>query len=449
MTSICPWEAAVKLEAIDEIDEEQKLFHMSLKDEKENMDPLLDVKSIVKEAKMRMKKPKQIPFVGTHRSVEKPAPNLYGCAFNQFIESRRLQCAAAVGGAYIFIYYFPKNRINKSYTLKLEQPYKEDLYQVTWCLDNHDFKIVAGGETGKLYVIDYDEMDIDRELIGTGGSINEIRTSPVNPTMIAVASADTAIRVFDIRSPTCLLILGGRRGHRDSVLSLDWSPDGMRLMTGSFDHRVMMWDLSGEIVQRHFKICQYDLKSDGKIRKFNFYFGDRRLQAARRVFDLEDHSMYIVTPMRLVDNLHFDSVDCVRFYGDYCFSRSAGHDSHIRFWRFGAHEQEKIGSGVVKMVQKQVPFGHPWFSKFAVDPCNQFLATGGHGGIMHIYDMTDNTLEPMRTCVVGKKEGMTRQVAFSNDGHFIFAVGDCGSIARMNRVDPHADGAKIKDTWKK
>ncbi|EGT57786.1 hypothetical protein CAEBREN_13430 [Caenorhabditis brenneri] len=78
----------------------------------------------------------------------------------------------------------------------------KNFYSVAWCQQPSDIlgaliiKIVVGDETGRLYVVDYETMKVERELQGLRGVCNEIRTNLQCPTLIAVASNDRAVRVW-------------------------------------------------------------------------------------------------------------------------------------------------------------------------------------------------------------------------------------------------------------
>lgn len=51
---------------------------------------------------------------------------------------------------------------------------------------------------------------------------------------------DNIARVWDLRTGRSIMVL---KGHVKHVLSLDWSPNGHNLVTGSEDHTLRIWDI--------------------------------------------------------------------------------------------------------------------------------------------------------------------------------------------------------------
>lgn len=58
--------------------------------------------------------------------------------------------------------------------------------------------------------------------------------------MLASASADGSVRIWDTQHGTTVMILGGSESA--PVYSLAWSPDGSKVVSGSKDGTVMLWD---------------------------------------------------------------------------------------------------------------------------------------------------------------------------------------------------------------
>ncbi|KIM86312.1 hypothetical protein PILCRDRAFT_39554, partial [Piloderma croceum F 1598] len=61
----------------------------------------------------------------------------------------------------------------------------------------------------------------------------------VNGQLVAAASLDGVVRIWDVATGGLLECL---RGHRDSVYSIAFTPDGKGLISGSLDKTLKYWD---------------------------------------------------------------------------------------------------------------------------------------------------------------------------------------------------------------
>ncbi len=75
---------------------------------------------------------------------------------------------------------------------------------------------------------------------GHEGAISRIAWSPSGQ-MIASASYDKTIRIWNAETGYCVAVL---KGHRQAVYSVAWSPSGEVLASGSRDRTVRLWDVS-------------------------------------------------------------------------------------------------------------------------------------------------------------------------------------------------------------
>lgn len=69
---------------------------------------------------------------------------------------------------------------------------------------------------------------------------NDISWSPLEPTTFAIASEDQNVYTFDMRnlsSATQIL-----KDHVAAVMSVDWSPTGTDIVSGSYDRTVRLWE---------------------------------------------------------------------------------------------------------------------------------------------------------------------------------------------------------------
>jgi len=86
---------------------------------------------------------------------------------------------------------------------------------------------------------------VDR-LEGHRGSVYSVAWSP-DGRRVATGSWDNTARIWDATTGEVVRAL---EGHRSGVISVAWSPDGRRVATGSFDKTVRIWDpTTGELVR--------------------------------------------------------------------------------------------------------------------------------------------------------------------------------------------------------
>eukprot|EP01104_Vermistella_antarctica_P012122 TRINITY_DN3455_c0_g1_i1.p1 TRINITY_DN3455_c0_g1~~TRINITY_DN3455_c0_g1_i1.p1 ORF type:complete len:489 (+),score=18.48 TRINITY_DN3455_c0_g1_i1:60-1469(+) len=75
-------------------------------------------------------------------------------------------------------------------------------------------------------------------LAGHTEAVLSVQFSP-DGTKLASGSGDTTVRLWDVETATAKKQL---RGHTDWVLCVAWSPDGKKLATGSNDNTIRIWD---------------------------------------------------------------------------------------------------------------------------------------------------------------------------------------------------------------
>ncbi|KAG7113345.1 Polycomb protein eed-B like [Verticillium longisporum] len=174
-------------------------------------------------------------------------------------------------------------------------------YTCTWSQDKETGKpyLCLSGEDAKIKIYDVTEGTLVNVLVGHGGDINDMVTSPINPLVIATASDDTTIRIWsldpDHKDMPCRCILGGE-GHQWSLLTLAFHDSGRYMLSAGHDQIVNLWTLP-------------DLPT-GTIQQ-----------------PLEVHYPHFST-----NEVHSGVVDCVAFFGDWILSRAC-HDDIIALWR--------------------------------------------------------------------------------------------------------------------
>lgn len=74
-------------------------------------------------------------------------------------------------------------------------------------------------------------------------AINALAFNPNTETLVATASADKTIGIWDLRNTKEKVHT--LEGHNDAVTSLSWHPTEAAILgSGSYDRRIIFWDLS-------------------------------------------------------------------------------------------------------------------------------------------------------------------------------------------------------------
>lgn len=137
--------------------------------------------------------------------------------------------------------YKIKDENNKEYFqscifLKFEN--KNNFYE-----NNQEF-ICLFGDLKYLKIISLINTNYYILLKGHGGKIIDVKRHPLKNNLIFSCSADTSIRLWDLKTKKTLKIFGGLNGHEDLVLSIDISSDGKFLVSGGSDNTIKVWKIS-------------------------------------------------------------------------------------------------------------------------------------------------------------------------------------------------------------
>jgi WD40 repeat protein len=106
----------------------------------------------------------------------------------------------------------------------------------------HGTRLAYGTRDGVVVLIDRDEVrGSTKRLSGHTDAVASCAFSP-NGQLLATASRDGTIRLWEVDSGSSIPPL---RGHDGWILSVAFSPDGEHLVSGSADGTAKVWDLAG------------------------------------------------------------------------------------------------------------------------------------------------------------------------------------------------------------
>ena len=103
---------------------------------------------------------------------------------------------------------------------------------------------------GDIYIINTKSKELNCKYSGHTSWVSTVEYSP-DGSKIASGSADCTIRIWNREDDSCTFKL---IGHKDRIWSLAFSPDGLKLASSSGDGTIRIWDVeSGRCI--HKKIC--------------------------------------------------------------------------------------------------------------------------------------------------------------------------------------------------
>lgn len=161
--------------------------------------------------------------------------------------------------------------------------------------------LLIAGKQGiiKMFQPESARMNADH-LIGHGQAVNQLKISPRKPFLLASASSDHSIRLWNIATKVCIATLHGADGHRDQVVTVDFNRDGSKLVSGGHDHMLAIWDLKTP-----------DITSTiAKSRHYNANENSRQIKTVLHLF-----------PMFKTRSIHSNYIDCVQWVNDFILSK--------------------------------------------------------------------------------------------------------------------------------
>ena len=222
-----------------------------------------------------------------------------------------------------------------------------------------------------------------RDVAASGQLVNESEIQgDTNPTMSKLLSL-AAWRIHPSKDTRYAMLaaaaspgIAGLIGHADRVHTVDFSPDGKILVSGSYDGTVRLWDVAS-----HHQIGRPLIGHDREIYSVAFSSDDKTLASAGddgtvRLWDVATHRQ-IGSPL----NGHHGEVNSVAFSPDGNTLASAGDDGTVQLWDVATHRP--IGSPLTGHVGTVY--------SVAFSPDGRTLASGGDDGTVRLWDVATHS----------------------------------------------------------
>ncbi len=242
---------------------------------------------------------------------------------------------------------------------------------------------------------------------GHRGPVHTVSFSP-NSKKIVSGSADGTVRIWDSR--TGISICAPLTGHMGSIYSVSFSPDGKKIVSGSADKTIRIWDaqtgkqIGGPIIGHEAPVNSVSFSPDGK--KIVSGSADRTI----RIWDAQ-----IGEPIGDTIKGYMLAVKSVSFSPDGKKIVSGHDDRIIRIW--DAQTGKPIGKPITGHASA-VP-------SVSFSPDGKKLVSGSADGSIRIWDA--QTGEQIGEPIIGHKS-LVNSVSFSPEGKKIVSGSSDGTI---------------------
>ena len=220
------------------------------------------------------------------------------------------------------------------------------------------------GSTGLIKVLDPLTGSEFTTLVGHGvGTVNDLATHPQHPYILASASLDCSIRIWDLRrtkaagnenpkEKPCIIICGHGQSHKDGLITVNWHSTGRYIVAAGHDHMISIWTIP-------------DLSDSSP-------FWDEISHPPRH----SDRVKVIHYPHFITAAVHDNYVDHVQFYGDLILSKSCSEEETLVLWKVEGFNSRKEPPG-----EDAAPKTKEYLdtrSGFMPRPSKETTSTGGH-----------------------------------------------------------------------
>ncbi|MEH1824438.1 MAG: NACHT domain-containing protein [Nostoc sp.] len=282
---------------------------------------------------------------------------------------------------------------------------------VSFSFDGQVIASASSDETVRIWNISTGEC---LKILKHNDRVRTVAFSP-NNRILASGSFDNTVKIWDILTGKCLKNF---IGHNRAVTSLSFSPDGQVIASGSYDKNIILWNINTEK-------CSKIFEGRGKgIHSIAFSQNGLTLAA-----DSYDNQVVILDSLngKCLQTLvgHSISVYAIAFSPDNKTIATGSYDHTIRLWNI------KTGKCL------SVLYGHSnWVESIAFSSDAKTLISGGSDNSVRFWDVYTAIGESnkSKTCIkmIQGQNKALESIAFSPDGQTIISGGSGQTLNLWN-----------------
>lgn len=302
----------------------------------------------------------------------------------------------------------------KNFTLLQEVDVDDLIWSVS--ISSDEQKLAVGLDNGSIVVIPLSEGE--DFLAPEAFQMNEqeilaVAFSPQQPALLAAASADSTVQLWDVETGEMLHNLNE---HTDEVSALAFHPDGSILVSGSADGTVRLWDVetgdaTGVLGGENGWVLTAAFSPDGTELATGTIDGTIQIWDVARLTKLDTLQA------------HEDWTSSVAYSPSADLLASASYDGSVLLWKLDeqsstspTENQEYLPTGVVNSV--------------AFDASGRYLFGGQHNGSLLVWDLIN---PEMHSVLLGHDDAI-RSIDISPMGNYV-ATGALDGMVHIYKVD--------------
>ena len=245
--------------------------------------------------------------------------------------------------------------------------------------------------------------------------------------LILSGSKDESIRMWNLKTKTCVMVFAGAGGHTGEITAVDYNCHTGMLVSGGLDNAVKIWD-----VKKYHEIISLSHSWQKHPSSFP--------------------TLFVQYPIYASSKIHDNYIDSVMWFGNLIFSKSV--DDKILLWAIkkknGESDQLYKNEAEV-LVLNVLPFcdASIWFIKFSMDFNLTKLACGNHAGVVHVWSLTSEIPKLICKLTTSNRNRLNkpipiRQTAVSFDGRIVAACTDDGCVWTWRQTSDKEDKKSIE-----